>query len=109
MSAGDLRERVTILQPVVVSDGLGGQTRSFTTVATVWASVLPTRPGDLEPVADAAAQVQGYRIRVRFRDDVGIDNRIDWRGKRLNVMSVADMDGRRAYVTIYTDAGVVSD
>jgi len=109
MTAGELRERVTILRPVVVSDGLGGQSRTFEAVATVWASVLPTRPGDLEPVAEAAAEVQGYRIKVRFRDDVSIDNRVDWRGKRLNVMAVNDMNGRRAYVTIFTDAGVVTD
>lgn len=109
MTAGALREQVTILRPVVVSDGLGGQSRTFEAVETVWASVLPTRPGDLEPVADAAAGVQGYRIRVRFREDVSIDNRVDWRGKRLNVMAAADMDGKRAYTLIFTDAGVVTD
>ncbi len=107
--AGALSERVTIVRPQVVADGVGGQARTFVTLATLWAEVLPSRPGDIEAVADAAAGVQGYRVKIRHRDDIGIDNRIDWRGKRLKVLSAMDMDGRRAFLTIVTDAGVVND
>jgi SPP1 family predicted phage head-tail adaptor len=109
MRIGNLCERVTILLQQVLDDGVGGQSRTFTELVPAWAQVLPTRPGDLEPVAEAAAGVQGYRITIRYRGDIGINNRIDWNGRRLNVLAAADMTGRRKFLTVFTDLGVVTD
>lgn len=109
MRTGKLRDLITIVVQATVDDGVGGQSRTFSTVTQAWANIVPTRPGDLEPVADAAAGVQGYRITVRYRDDIGIENRIDWGNRRLTVLGAADMNGRKQYLTIFTDLGVVTD
>ena len=66
---GDLNRRLVLQAPVETADGEGGVTRSYQTVTTLWAQVLPLGAG-----ADVAAASLGaalrYRIVVRARDDV---------------------------------------
>lgn len=105
---GDLRERIEIQSLDSVGDGAGGYVRSWSTRATVWAQVLPSRPGAEAAIADAVQGVQGYRIKVAFRRDVTMEDRIVWRGAILNVIGAADEAGRRKYTIIHTDSGVVT-
>lgn len=74
-SIGDLNRRLVLEAPVESADGEGGVTRSYQTVATLWAQVLP-----LTAVADIAAASLGaalrYRIMVRARDDVTTRHRL---------------------------------
>jgi len=76
---------------------------------TMSAQVLPSGPGSPEAIGEAIQGVQGYTIKVGFRRDIGIENRILWREQVLTVLAAADMTGKRAYLWIRTDAGVVTD
>ncbi len=66
---GNLNRRLLLQAPVETDDGAGGVTRSYETVATLWAQVTP-----LGARADVAAASLGaalnYRITIRARDDV---------------------------------------
>jgi SPP1 family predicted phage head-tail adaptor len=66
---GDLNRRVVLEAPVETDDGEGGVTRSYQTVTTLWAQVVP-----LSARADSAAGSLGaslrYRIVIRAREDV---------------------------------------
>ncbi|HEY5278215.1 MAG TPA: phage head closure protein [Pseudolabrys sp.] len=66
---GDLNRRLLLQAPQESDDGSGGVARSYATVATVWAQVVPQAMR-----ADVAAQSLGaalrYRIAIRRRDDV---------------------------------------
>jgi SPP1 family predicted phage head-tail adaptor len=66
---GDLNRRLVLQEPVESADGEGGVSRTYQTVTTLWAQVLPLSAG-----ADIAAASLGaalrYRIVVRARDDV---------------------------------------
>lgn len=68
-SIGDLNRRLVLQAPVETDDGEGGVTRSYATVATLWAQITP-----LSTRADIAAGSLGaalrYTIVVRARDDV---------------------------------------
>lgn len=66
---GDLNRRLVLLAPVESADGAGGVTRSYATVTTLWAQVVPQSAR-----ADIAAASLGaalrYAIVIRYRDDV---------------------------------------
>lgn len=59
---GELRHRLTLEAPVETPDGAGGVTRSFATVATLWAAVTPVSMRGGVEAADLAATVTGLFI-----------------------------------------------
>jgi SPP1 family predicted phage head-tail adaptor len=81
MGAGELDRRLVLEAPVETDDGAGGVTRSFETVATLWAQVTPARARS-NVAADSLAALVTHRIIVRapraittlnrFRDDTRI-------------------------------------
>lgn len=102
MRSGRLRERVTIQQRTMASDGMGGQTETWSTLATVWAGVLP-RQANREALVIAANQLQarsGFDVRIRYRDDVSPSMRVSWRGNTLEVESVSDPDQRKREIVL---------
>ncbi len=66
---GDLNRRLVLQAPVESDDGEGDVTRSYTTVTTLWAQVLP-----LSVAADVAADSLGaalhFTIVIRYRNNV---------------------------------------
>ena len=66
---GELNRRLVLQAPVETDDGAGGVTRSYETVATLWAQVTP-----MSMRTDIAAASLGgalrYRIVIRIRDGV---------------------------------------
>jgi SPP1 family predicted phage head-tail adaptor len=107
INAGRLRERVIIQRQVATPDGAGGETRSWSDIATVRAQVLPRR-GNAEVMNEALQGVQEYQMVIRFRRDIEIDDRVVWNGKTHRVLSAVDETGGRMFTTLYTEAGVVT-
>jgi SPP1 family predicted phage head-tail adaptor len=66
---GDLNRRLTLLAPVETADDEGGVVRSYQTVTTLWAQVLPLSAG-AEVAADSLGAALRYAIVIRYRDDV---------------------------------------
>lgn len=66
---GELNRRLVLQEPVESADGQGGVTRSYQTVATLWAQVEPLGAGADIAAASLGASLR-YRITVRVRDDV---------------------------------------
>lgn len=105
MKAGDLRERVRLELLSDPSDGVGGQVESWTFVADLWASVLPT--GGRETLeAGALTGVQGWRVRLRWQEGLGTRHRFVWRDRALNIRSIEDPDGRRQQLLAFCESGV---
>jgi len=66
---GDLNRRLVLQAPVESDDGEGGVTRSYATVTTLWAQVLPlSQRADVS--ADSFGAALRYLIVIRYRDDV---------------------------------------
>ncbi len=96
MSTGDvtelasrLRERITIQSLNLTSDGLGGNTESWSDVASLYAEVEPLISSAREQVvAEQREALAGYRMVIRKRDDISSEMRVIWQGKTLYIHGV---------------------
>lgn len=92
---GTLRHRVTVQRNTTAADGKGGQTSSWGTLATVWASVEPMR-GNERQMASVMTSEVAYRVRTRVRSDITLapKDRIVWDSKTLEIQAVTNEHGR---------------
>jgi SPP1 family predicted phage head-tail adaptor len=95
---GTLTDRVQLRRRETVAEAEGGHTALYVPMATVWARVrsLAGRQGQ---TADGRAVAISHAVVLRFRNDIGPGDRIVYRGRNLDVVSAADLNGRRAYVS----------
>ena len=75
MQAGKLRHRVQIQAPTDVRDDHGGNTRTWTTIATVWGSVEPLSGRELFEAQQVHARA-AVRIRVRHYEGLTTKHRL---------------------------------
>jgi SPP1 family predicted phage head-tail adaptor len=66
---GDLNRRLVLQAPVESADGEGGVTRSYATVTTLWAQVLP-QSARSDVAAGSLGAALRTRIVIRYRSDV---------------------------------------
>jgi SPP1 family predicted phage head-tail adaptor len=97
-SLGTLTDRVQLLRRTAADEDEGGEIAVFTPIATVWARVrsLGARAAF---EADGRGQAISHSVVVRFRTDIKPGDRVTYRGRTLEVVSAADMNGRRAYLS----------
>ena len=89
-----LRMRATVLSPVETSDEIGGVTRSFNTVATIWCRLEPVL-GD-ETFADGLrTETVAFRVSMRWRSDIAANMRLAIGSRLFLITASADPDGRR--------------
>lgn len=98
MQAGQLRERIAIQRNTPAGDGMGGETQSWSTVATVWGRVRMMQ--GTEQYSAASERVQGaITHKVNLRQKAGgvtlnHEDRFLWQGRTLEIVSFGDMEGR---------------
>lgn len=94
---GTLTDRVQLRRRDSLGDGGGGHERVYVPMSSVWARVrsLTGRQGNN---ADGRAVAISHSVVLRFRSDISPGDRIVYRGRNLDVVSVADLKGRRAYL-----------
>ncbi len=101
---GALRHHLTLEQTVRTPDAGGGATVSWSTVATVWASVEAVGGGEHE-AADRADARTRYRIRMRYRLDVTAGMRFRQGARTFNIRTVLDEEGRRQWLICLCEEG----
>lgn len=94
-SPGLLDQSVAILRKTQVSDGLGGFTETWATLATVWARVVP-KSGAEGVAAMQAREATTYDVVMRASVDVSATDRLAWSGIVLKIDS-APLAGRDLY------------
>jgi SPP1 family predicted phage head-tail adaptor len=85
---------------------MGGMTRAWTNVATVWCSITPVA-GSEHPDAMAMRQENSFQLRMRYRPTLPTT---DWRlvfpdGSLGNISNVIDVDQRHWYVDVHYKVG----
>lgn len=103
---GDLKERVTIQQITLASDGQGGSTETWTDVQTVWAhieAVFNVTQTKEQNVAEQRKPVQTHKVRIRYNPTMTPDKRLKWGSRILEPRSVIDEDGRRRNMLLFCD------
>jgi SPP1 family predicted phage head-tail adaptor len=95
---GTLTDRVQLKRRESLGDGGGGHERVYVPVNHLWARVrsLTGRQGTN---ADGRTVAISHSVVLRFRSDVSPGDRIVYRGRNLDVVSTADLNGRRAYLS----------
>jgi SPP1 family predicted phage head-tail adaptor len=95
---GALSDRVTIQHRDVSVEDEGGAVATFVPVATVWARVRALSAGR-SPAADGRGVTITHAVVLRYRTDVAPGDRLLCRGLTLEVISAADLNGRRAWLS----------
>ncbi len=89
MRIGPLRHRVEVQEVTEVSDGRGGLTRTWATIAdgALWASVDPLTGREFFEAQRVDSEVS-LKVRMRYDDRVTASHRIRHDGRDLQIVSV---------------------
>jgi SPP1 family predicted phage head-tail adaptor len=95
---GTLTDRVELRRREMTGEDEGGHTTLYVPITAAWARVrsLAGRQGT---GADGRSVEISHAVVLRFRKDVRPGDRIVYRGRNLDVVSAADLNGRRAYLS----------
>lgn len=86
---GTLRERVVIERPISLRNAMGLQQPGWEEVCRCLASVVLETIG-AESEAQALSAMPKYRVTIRTRDGIALDQRISWRARKLMVRQLLD-------------------
>ena len=101
MFAGDLNKLITIEAPTLTSDGMGGFSTVFSSIATVYAAIWPVSAGDVIQ-ANASTMVVSHRIRVRYRAVLKSSWRVAWAGRYFAIVSIIDPNMEHKFLDLMT-------
>jgi len=110
--AAALTERITFERVTLTSDGGGGSTEAWTTQYSCAARVMPmtgSKAGNEQATADKLQAVVNYMVTVRRSTEtaaITAKDRIDWRGKKMQIRAIADSGPSPLYMEIICEAGV---
>lgn len=97
MTAGELRERVTLQAAVAALSALGEPTKSFVDLV----SLLPAK---VEPLGGGETTFVGqqrtdftYKVTIRYYSGLTTKHRFFWDSKTLEIDSISNPDGRRVW------------
>jgi len=104
---GRMTELVAIEGLTSTSDGIGGSTKTWATVASVWAAVS-AGSGKEAFEGDRTNATATVIFTIRNRSDFDERNRIAWGGVTYNIREVKREGSRPLYVKIIAERGVPS-
>ena len=87
--AGTLRERVVIEQPISVRNEMGLQEPGWEEVCRCLASVTLDSVG-AESEGQALSAMPRFRVTIRWREGIALDQRVTWNGRKLMVRQLLD-------------------
>jgi SPP1 family predicted phage head-tail adaptor len=95
---GTLTDRVQLRRRETAGVDGGGHIRMFVPISSLWARVrsLSGREG---VNADGRSVTISHAVVLRYRPDVVPGDRLVYRGRQLEVIAAADLNGRRAYLS----------
>jgi SPP1 family predicted phage head-tail adaptor len=95
MRAGRMDKRVEIQQPVSVPDGAGGQTVTWTTFDTIWASIEPLQ-GQEYIAAQQMQTAVTHRLRIRYLEGITAAMRVKFGARVFQIQSILNYNERNA-------------
>jgi head-tail adaptor len=94
---GRLKTRLVIQSPVEADDGQGGVLRSYTTLATVWAAVMPLAARAAGGGVEADAEGAAIKVRILLRSNFSLtlQHRLVDGARIYRIAAIRDRDDRR--------------
>ena len=87
--AGTLNERILIERPIATRNALGLQEYGWEMVCRALASVIAEGVG-AESEAMALSAMPKFRITVRKRDGIAIDQRVSWKSRKMMIRQLLE-------------------
>lgn len=104
MTAGRFNKQVTLQRPITAEDGLGGYTRTWETVAVLWAEVVPL--GGAQDAGNERLTIHPrYRVTLRERDDITPVMRLLYGDAVLTIDSIRPSGPRETLSVLETTQG----
>ena len=101
---GELDQRVIIREEIHTPDGMGGNTLTFSDIATVWTKVKP-RGGREDDSYDRINAEAGQIFIIRNRD-MSEKLRLVWQGIEYNITNIKRYGTKMLYLEIEAERGV---
>ena len=98
-SPDELNKRIELQAVTKVSDGMGGYTSTFITLATVWAAIWPTSANEIT-AANATSMVVSHRIRIRYRSVLKASYRIKFETRYFSIVGITSPNEAREWLDI---------
>lgn len=102
--AGQLDQRISLQRKSRVRDGAGGATETWTEYAEVYAMVRPMT-GRERQNAERAEALSDYVVVIRYRSGILPSDRIEWRGRKLNIRFIRNQGPRTSWLEIEAEMG----
>lgn len=99
---GELKLRFAIERPVDAADDIGGVSRTWAGVATVWGR-LETPGGEAAFIAQRPESAISHGIVIRWRADVTAAMRLRLGARVFVINAATDADGRRRFLCLQCD------
>jgi head-tail adaptor len=87
--AGTLRERILVEQPISVRNAMGLQEPGWEEICRCLASIALESVGQ-QSEGQALSAMPKFRVTIRWREGIAIDQRISWNGRKLMVRLLLD-------------------
>lgn len=96
---GDLTQRLLLERPVDAPDDVGGATRSWVAVDTIWAALRAETGGERFEAEREESAIR-WRVLMRWRPDVTAAMRLRLGERTFAIHSACDVDARRRFMTL---------
>ena len=102
---GNLRYKVDLQAPTRTSDGAGGYTEAFNTIAQIFADIRPQNA--LESYRQGMVQEKvPHKIFIRFRSDVQANYKILYDNRTFQIKGIKNMNERDRFLELLCEEGV---
>jgi SPP1 family predicted phage head-tail adaptor len=99
MNAGSLRKRLIIQASTDTQSASGAYTKTWATLATVWANVVQTS-GMTEDSGGSVHADKTYTVTIRYYSGVTPKNRLLWGSRILNIDSVINLEEKNHWMVM---------
>lgn len=106
MQIGRLNRRITIQSKTVTRDAYGGESISWTDVATVWAAVLPIRGREYVAIRQAGAEIT-TRFVIHYRSGITPAMRVVHGDANYDIVEVINAEDANRFLELMAMAEVV--
>jgi len=94
-----MNKRIVIEENTRTTDGQGGYTEAWTTLATVWASIEPIKGYEKFQAAQMQTPVT-HKIMIRYRTGITTACRINYDNRTFDIKEVLNVDEDKAQLKI---------
>ncbi len=99
---GGLKHQIDLLTATKTADPAGGFAVSYGAPARVWAAVAQL-PAIVAQSGGRQTRLERIEARIRRRHAVSLGQRLEWRGKLFDIVSIEDDGAGERYVTLIAE------